>query len=83
MTIVPRPHHVVPLSGLPSRKGVWRKDTSWLLLGVSESEQAPQTEYTGRWSLIAVHAWNFGEQELNPEAFRNLADLEFGEMALP
>lgn len=40
------------------------------------------TKYIGRWENTEVNALNFGEQESNLEAFRNLADLEFGEVSV-
>lgn len=41
-------------------------------------EQAPRS--TKRWGLPVVDALNFREQESNPGVFRNLADLESGEV---
>lgn len=40
------------------------------------------TKCIGRWEYTAANALSFGEQESNLEAFRNLADLEFGEVSM-
>lgn len=39
------------------------------------------SKYIGRWEYIAVNALSFGEHESNLGAFRNIADLEFGEVS--